>query len=62
MPVGAVMRQPERDPACLAEKRTFRPLFARPVGFGPVLAPPNGAFVIAPSQASQAQSIPTTWS
>ena len=30
------------------------------MGLGPVLAPPRGAFAIAPSAASQAQSIPTT--
>ena len=60
MAVGAVVRQPDRDPSRLAEKRTFRPLFALSVGFGPVLAPPSGAFAMAPSAASQAQSIPTT--
>ena len=60
--VGAVMRQPERDPSCVAQKRTFRPLFALSVGLGPVLPPPRGAFPIAPSAASQAQSIPTTLS
>jgi len=60
--VGAVMRQPDRDPCSLAENRTFRPFLALSVGFGPVLAPPSGALVIAPSAASQAQSIPTTWS
>ena len=36
MAVGAVMRQPDRDPSRLAEKRTFRPPFALSVGFGPV--------------------------
>ena len=62
MAVGAVMRQPERDPARVAENRTFRPLFALSVGFGPVFAPPKGAFPIAPSAARNAQSIPTTLS
>ena len=57
--VGTVMRQPDRDPSCLAQKRTFRPLLALSVGFGPVFGPPSGAFPIAPSAASQAQSIPT---
>jgi hypothetical protein len=57
--VGAVMRHPDRDPCRLAEKRTFRPPFARSVGFGPVASPPSGAFPVAPSQESQAQSIPT---
>ena len=60
MAVGAVMRQPERDPVRVAQKRTFRPLFALSVGFGPVFAPPKGAFPIAPSAARKAQSIPTT--
>ena len=32
------------------------------MGLGPVFGPPNGALVIAPSAASQAQSIPTTLS
>ncbi len=58
MAVGAVMRQPDRDPARLAEKRTFRPPFALSVGFGPVASPPNGAFPVAPSHDNQAQSIP----
>jgi hypothetical protein len=58
--VGAVVRQPDRDPRSLAEKRTFRPFLALSVGLGPVLAPPKGALVMAPSAANQAQSIPTT--
>jgi len=57
--VGTVVRQPERDPSRLAEKRTFRPLFALSVGLGPVFAPPSGALPIAPSAASHSQSIPT---
>jgi hypothetical protein len=60
--VGAVVCQPDRDPAALAENRTFRPFFALSVGFGPVLGPPSGALVIAPSAASHDQSMPTTWS
>ena len=60
MAVGTVVRQPDRDPCRLAENRTFRPLLALSVGFGPVFRPPSGALVIAPSAASQAQSIPTT--
>ena len=59
MAVGAVMRQPDRDPCRLAEKRTFRPPFALSVGFGPVASPPSGAFPVAPSHDNQAQSIPT---
>jgi hypothetical protein len=58
--VGAVVRQPDRDPSCLAEKRTFRPFLALSVGFGPVLAPPSGALPTAPSAASHSQSIPTS--
>ena len=60
--VGAVVRQPDRDPCRLAEKRTFRPFLARSVGFGPVASPPKGAFPVAPSQDSQSQSIPTVLS
>jgi hypothetical protein len=60
--VGAVVCQPDRDPAALAENRTFRPFFALSVGFGPVFGPPSGALVIAPSAASHDQSIPTTLS
>jgi hypothetical protein len=60
VPAGAVVRQPEPDPSRLAEKRAFRPLFALSVGFGPVFAPPRGALPMAPSAASQAESIPTT--
>jgi hypothetical protein len=57
--VGALVLEPDRDTRSLAEDRPFRPLFALSVGFGPVFGPPNGALVIAPSAASQAQSIPT---
>ena len=60
--VGAVVCQPDRDPAALAENRTFRPFFALSVGFGPVFGPPSGDLVIAPSAASHDQSIPTTLS
>jgi hypothetical protein len=60
--VGTVVRQPDRDSRALAENRTFRPLLALSVGFAPVFSPPSGALVIAPSQASHAQSIPTVLS
>ncbi len=60
--VGAFVRDPDRDPCGLGEKRTLRPLFALSVGFGPVFGPPSGALVIAPSAASQSQSTPTTLS
>src|SRR5208282_3181719 len=60
--VGAVVRQPDRDPARLAQKRTLRPLLALSVGFGPVLSPPSGALLIAPSAASHSQSMPTVLS
>ena len=56
--VGAFAGYPDRDAATLGEKRSFRPLFALSVGFGPVWAPPRGALVIAPSIASHSHSIP----
>ena len=58
--VGARVLEPDRDSRAFAEDRSLRPFLARSVGFGPVFGPPSGAFVSAPSQASQAQSIPTT--
>lgn len=58
VPVGAVVGQPDRDPRGLGQDRAFRPLLARSVGFGPVLGPPSGALVIAPSQDRNDQSIP----
>ena len=58
--VRAVVIEPDRDPRALAEDRAFRPLLALSVGFGPVFGPPNGALVIAPSAASNAQSMPTS--
>jgi hypothetical protein len=58
--VGAVVIEPDRDARALREDRTLRPFLALSVGFGPVLGPPSGALVIAPSAASQVQSIPTT--
>ncbi len=57
--VRALVVEPDRDPRGLGENRSFSPLFALSVGLGPVLGPPSGAFVIAPSAASQDQSIPT---
>jgi hypothetical protein len=60
--VGALVRDPERDPCGLREKRTLRPFLALSVGFGPVFGPPSGALVVAPSAASQSQSIPTALS
>ena len=58
--VRAVVREPDRDPRGLGEDRALRPPLALSVGFGPVFGPPNGAFVIAPSAASNDQSIPTS--
>lgn len=58
--VGAGVREPDRDSRGLRENRTFRPPLALSVGFGPVLGPPSGALVIAPSAQSQAQSMPTS--
>src|SRR6266581_9789574 len=60
--VGALVLEPDRDSCSFAEDRPLRPFLALSVGLGPVLGPPSGALVIAPSAASQAQSIPTTWS
>src|SRR3954469_16943047 len=54
------MRDPDGHTGGLREKRTFRPFFALSVGLGPVLGPPKGALVIAPSAASQLQSMPTS--
>ena len=56
--VGACVGYPDRDAATLGEEAPFRPFLALSVGFGPVLAPPSGAFVIAPSIASHSHSIP----
>ena len=57
--LGALVRDPDRDTSGLREDRTLCPFFALSVGFGPVLGPPSGALVIAPSAASHSQSIPT---
>lgn len=57
--VGAIVIDPDRDPGSICEERALRPPLALSVGLGPVLAPPSGAFVIAPSAASQDQSMPT---
>ena len=59
MAVGALVGEPRGDPRRLAENRALGPLFALSVGLGPVLGPPSGALVIAPSPASQSQSSPT---
>ncbi len=56
--VGARDLEPERDAAAFAEERALRPLLALSVGFGPVAAPPSGAFPSAPSQDSHSHSIP----
>lgn len=58
--VRAGVIYPDRDTSGVGENRALRPLLARSVGFGPVLGPPNGALVIAPSAARNDQSIPTT--
>jgi hypothetical protein len=52
----------ERDALTLAEEAPFRPFLALSVGFGPVAAPPSGAFPSAPSMASHSHSIPYAWS
>ena len=56
--VRAGVLDPDRDPFPFGEEASFRPLFARSVGLGPVFARPSGAFVIAPSIASHSHSIP----
>src|SRR5271170_195949 len=58
--VRAVVIEPERNPRSLGEDRTLRPPLALSVGFGPVLAPPSGALLIAPSPDRNDQSMPTT--
>jgi hypothetical protein len=58
--VRAVVIEPDGDARTLAEDRALRPPFALSVGFGPVLAPPSGALLIAPSADRNDQSIPTT--
>ena len=58
--VGAIVIDSDRDPRSLCEERALRPPLALSVGLGPVLGPPSGAFVIAPSAASQDQSMPTS--
>lgn len=57
--VRTLVVEPDRDARALREDRAFRPFLARSVGFAPVLGPPRGALVIAPSAASHAQSMPT---
>jgi hypothetical protein len=56
--VRARSRDRERDALTLGEERSFRPFFARSVGFGPVSSPPKGALPSAPSSASHSHSIP----
>ena len=58
--VGAVVVESDRDSGSIREERALRPPLALSVGLGPVLGPPSGAFVIAPSAASQDQSMPTS--
>ncbi len=53
------MREADRDSCAVGSNGTLRPLLALSVGLGPVFSPPSGALVIAPSTASDAQSIPT---
>ena len=48
--IGTV-RELDRDAHRFGEDRSFRPPLARSVGFEPVLGPPSGALVIAPSAA-----------
>jgi hypothetical protein len=57
--VCAVVIEPDRDPRSLGEDRALRPPLALSVGFGPVLEPPSGALLIAPSADRNDQSMPT---
>ena len=57
--VRAVVIEPDRDPRSLGEDRALRPPLALSVGFGPVLEPPSGALLIAPSADRNDQSMPT---
>jgi hypothetical protein len=57
--VRARVGYPDRDAATLGEKAPLRPFLALSVGLGPVLPPPSGALVIAPSIANHSQSIPS---
>lgn len=57
--IGAVVVDPDRDSGSIREERALRPPLALSVGLGPVFGPPSGALVIAPSAASQNQSMPT---
>ena len=57
--VRAVVVDPDRDSRSVDKERALRPPLALSVGLGPVLGPPSGALVIAPSAASQDQSMPT---
>lgn len=57
--VRAIVGDADRDAGSLDEERALRPLLALSVGLEPVFGPPSGAFVIAPSAASQDQSMPT---
>jgi len=58
--VGPGMGEADGYPGALGENRAFRPLFALSVGLGPVLGPPRGALVMAPSQERKLQSTPTS--
>ena len=58
--VRAVVIESDGDPRTLRENRTLRPPLALSVGFGPVLGPPSGALLIAPSADRNDQSMPTT--
>ena len=50
--------EPDRDAPAFADEPSVSSPFSLSVGFGPVAAPPSGAFPIAPSQHSHSHSIP----
>lgn len=58
--VGTQVRDPDRDSGSVREERALCPPLALSVGLEPVFGPPSGALVIAPSAASQDQSMPTS--
>ena len=57
--IRAVVVDPDWNSRSVGEERALRPPLALSVGLGPVFGPPRGALVIAPSAASQDQSMPT---
>lgn len=57
--VGSGVGQSDGDTGGVGKDRSFRPFLPRSVGFAPVISPPNGALLRAPSAAKKDQSMPT---